>query len=60
MGPTGLDLENLKNTYRTSYPSLRIKKMSKRSKGKKVAIVGFSKTSYDDVPWDNPGWEKWG
>ena len=34
--------------------------MSKRSKGKKVAIVGFSKTSYDDVPWDNPGWEKWG
>ena len=34
--------------------------MSKRSKGKKVAIVGFSKTSYDDVPFDNPGWEKWG
>ena len=34
--------------------------MSKRSKGKKVAIVGFSKTSYDDTPFDNPGWEKWG
>ena len=34
--------------------------MSKRSKGKKVAIVGFSKTSYDDVPWDNSRFEKWG
>ena len=34
--------------------------MSKRSKGKKVAIVGFSKTSYDDTPFDNPGWENWG
>ena len=31
--------------------------MSLRGKGKKVAIVGFSKTSYDDVPWDNPGFE---
>ena len=34
--------------------------MSKRGKGKKVAIVGFSKTSYDDVPWDNSRFEKWG
>ena len=32
--------------------------MSLRGKGKKAAIVGFSKTSYDDVPWDNPGFEK--
>jgi len=26
----------------------------------KVAIVGFAKTSYDDTPWDDPSWEKWG
>jgi hypothetical protein len=26
----------------------------------KVAIIGFSKSSYDDAPWDDPEWEKWG
>jgi hypothetical protein len=26
----------------------------------KIAIIGFSKTSYDDAPWNDPTWEKWG
>lgn len=26
----------------------------------KVAIVGFAPSSYDDAPWDDPTWEKWG
>lgn len=26
----------------------------------KIAIIGFSKSSYDDAPWDDPSWEKWG
>jgi hypothetical protein len=26
----------------------------------KVAIIGFSKSSYDDAPWDDDTWEKWG
>ena len=26
----------------------------------KIAIIGFSKSSYDDAPWDDPAWEKWG
>ena len=26
----------------------------------KVAVIGFSASSYDDAPWDDPTWEKWG
>lgn len=26
----------------------------------KVAVVGFAPSSYDDAPWDDPTWEKWG
>lgn len=26
----------------------------------KIAIIGFSKSSYDDAPWDDDTWEKWG
>ena len=26
----------------------------------KVAVVGFSPSSYDAAPWDDPTWEKWG
>jgi hypothetical protein len=26
----------------------------------KVAVIGFSESSYDDAPWDDPEWEKWG
>ena len=26
----------------------------------KIAIIGFSQSSYDDAPWDDPSWEKWG
>jgi hypothetical protein len=26
----------------------------------KVAVIGFSESSYDDAPWDDPTWEKWG
>ncbi|MBC8552690.1 MAG: hypothetical protein H8D23_23930 [Candidatus Brocadiales bacterium] len=26
----------------------------------KIAIIGFSATSYDQAPWHDPTWEKWG
>ena len=26
----------------------------------RVAVIGFSPSSYDDAPWDDPTWEKWG
>ena len=26
----------------------------------KIAIIGFSESSYDDAPWEDNKWEKWG
>jgi hypothetical protein len=26
----------------------------------KIAIIGFSPSSYNDAPWDDDSWEKWG
>jgi hypothetical protein len=26
----------------------------------KIAVVGFSQSSYDDTPWEDDSWEKWG